>query len=719
MTTFLVAGAVAGVVLFAPGAVVGRIAGLRGLALAALAPALSLAVVGCAALAAPWAGLRWSWWALAGGTALASGFAYLVGRFFPLVTAPRALPRWSARQWALAGGAGLGAAAWALASALIGMGSPGAIGQRRDLVLHYNLVQLIRQTGDASPFAMDVNHFPDVGTAYYPAAVHAAAGLIPRGVDVFAALNVTALAAETTVWTLGVLYLMRVLFPAEPRLAVVGAVLAAVFQSTPSALVLQVPYAVGAALLPALLGWSVQIARLIRERSGGVVGRLLVLAVALAGLGLAHPIAVFSYLLLASPVAGYILVTLTARGWRRGWRAGTIACVTGVAALAGLAVAAALSLPELQQVMQVRSPQEAVNPALALAGGLADSTSNFQNAPNAFAAVAVIAGLAVIWRDRHHRWLIASFAAVDCVYAAAAAQLGFMTWLTGLWYVDRARLGVALTVIALPLAAVGSARLWDRFGPPMWAARARPAGWPGTRDRAALAGLPGSARPSGRPTSASPPGGDVPTGPARPGAGDRAALAGAPGSARSSGPARPARQARPGGRGRGLVAAGLVACLAATAAVMAVRPGRFKAYAFALDQGPERPRFLSAAEIDMVKRLPAKTEADRLILGDPNTGEALVYALTGREVVFGAVDGAWNAPRRYLLEHFPQINEDPKVCDALRQLKVGYLYADSTVYYNSTEFASLTKGLDLTQSFEELDAGGTARLYRISACGDV
>jgi hypothetical protein len=360
-----------------------------------------------------------------------------------------------------------------------------------------------------------------------------------------------------------------------------------------------------------------------------------VLVVALAGLGLAHPIAVFSYLLLSGPVAAYIVVTLVARGWQRGWRWGTILGVTGLVALAALTVLAVTATPEVQTVMATRSPQEKVNWLLALAEGFADSTSNFQYWPNALTALGLIAGFVVILRSRSHRWLVVAFVAVDLVYAFCAAQTGFMTWLTGLWYVDRARVGVVLTVLALPLAALGLARLWRAL-------------------------VPGSGA---------------------------------------------------------LLCLGVLS-LAGTVALMGLRVYRYADFAFALESTDQRQRFFGAEELAMIERLPAVTSADYLILGDPNTGAALVYAATGRRVVFGALEGDWNASREYLLAHLTDIRTDPMVCKILEELRIGYLYTDSELYYGSEEYASLTANLDLSNGFELVDQGGTASLYLITGCSN-
>jgi hypothetical protein len=593
------------------------------------------------------AGIGWGWAAGLGAAVLAAAIARLAGRFFPLARAPRALPQWSRRQWLAVAGTGAAAAIGTAASALIGMGNPAAILQRRDMAMHANLVQLIRQTGDANPFHMDVAHFPEVGDAYYPAGLHGIVGLIPQGIDLFAALNMVALVGTSVVWTVGIVYLMRVLFPASPKLAMTAAVASFVFQSTPSALVGPLSNALGVALLPALVGWSVQVARLVRLRAGGVVGRTLVLAVGLVGVSAVHPIALFSYVALAAPIASYIVVTLVARGWRRGWRVATAACVTVLTGLTVLAGAGVLSEPRVRAVMDFTPWEEPLNPWLALAGGLTDATSVFQKGPNLAALVFVMTGIVVVLRQRSHRWLVASYGLLFTLYALAATGVPWLRFVTGLWYGDRGRLGVLMTVAAIPLASLGARRVWQLVSG-------------GTHDAA----RPAPRSPLVRPVAAG------------------AALIG--------------------------VLGGLT--------MVALRPSIYAGQGFALASPPDQPRFFDADELAMIRRWGAGASGDGLILGDPFNGSVMAYAVAGREVVFGTLAGPWSKDRRYLMEHFTDLGRDPGVCEALGRLEVEFYYADSQTYYNTRDFASMTSGLVLDDRFELLDRGGTASLWRITAC---
>jgi hypothetical protein len=163
-----------------------------------------------------------------------------------------------------------------------------------------------------------------------------------------------------------------------------------------------------------------------------------------------------------------------------------------------------------------------------------------------------------------------------------------------------------------------------------------------------------------------------------------------------------------------LAALGAVALLGSLT-IMALRPGRQAEYAYGWST-PAKPRMLTPDELAMIRRLGGEI-GPGLILGDPLSGSAYSYALTGHRVALPHVTGVWGADRRYLIDHLPAIGTDPKVCQALERLDVRYLYLDQDRFRGLTNYASLTKDLKLDRGFELVDQGGGAALYRITACG--
>jgi hypothetical protein len=316
-----------------------------------------------------------------------------------------------------------------------------------------------------------------------------------------------------------------------------------------------------------------------------------------------------------------------------------------------LAAVAGLSIPEVRAVTNFTPWESGVNALAAIAGGLMDATSLFHQIPNLLAFAAVIAGVAVTVRRRSHRWLVASLILLDLLYVAAASNVSALSFVTGLWYGDRGRIGALITIIAIPLACVGLD--WARTV--LFPSRSLP-----TDD----------ADPAAR---------------------------------------RP-RWVRP------VVAAVSVIARVGGAAVAVRRPGRDAPQGFDVVATPDRPRFVNADELAMMRRLPSELDGKGLVLGDPFTGSVLLYAVTGRGLAFGSLTGTWDKDRKYLLKHFPELDTNPKVCQALDRLGIDYLYTDPVLYYDTDDYASLTKGMDLTKGLTLIDQGGGAAVYKITAC---
>ncbi|MDR1394181.1 MAG: hypothetical protein LBJ62_09490 [Bifidobacteriaceae bacterium] len=626
--------------LMLPGMAVGLAAGMRGLSLAALSPALTLAALGGGSVLAPIVGLPWGPATAIGSAALGAAIAWLIGLVAPL-RAPRLLPRWSAKAWLTVGLAALGAAGFIYVTNLAAMGGAGGLPQGWDLVFHGNLARFIEQTGDASPFHAGRLTAPTAASAFYPSAVHGIVVLLPAVTQVWPALNMVLLVASSLVWILGLVYLGRVLFPSNHWYAVAAAALGVLYQGQPTSMVGLVANSVGLALLPGLLGWSVQLARVVGVASGGRVMRSAVLLVAVVGAALAHPNVMFSYVLVASPIALYIVMDVVRRGWRAGYRVWTVVGLVGLLGITVAAVVALYSIDEVQAVMAHGGWVTSSNLLVALALGLTDATTLFQLGPNLLVAAGLVTGAVVALRRHKRRWLILSFGAVLVVYAAAVTKLKILEPLAALWYSDRTRLGPVLTVAGIPLI------LWGLH----WAVRC----WRDGRWRLPIAVV---------------------------------------------------------------VSVGLLSALALTVA----RPFRlYQAYyelnpaAATTSQADDR-RFFDQAELDMMWRLDQELDPAGLVLGDPANGSAYLYSLIGQPVVFAHLTGAWDQPRRYLKEHFGDLGTDPKVCQAINQLGIEYVYLDGKTFRDNESFSQMTSGLRIEGNLEMVDQGGSAAVYRITAC---
>lgn len=134
---------------------------------------------------------------------------------------------------------------------------------------------------------------------------------------------------------------------------------------------------------------------------------------------------------------------------------------------------------------------------------------------------------------------------------------------------------------------------------------------------------------------------------------------------------------------------------------------------------------LSGSERALIERIPEHVAEDAVIAGNPWTGTAFAYALTGRHML----NPHFNS---YVFPEGPLINaklnealDDPEVCQAVREAGVTHVLDFGTYFRDSgetgvridgaTPFVGL-KDLEEAGVAEEVDREGNAVLYRITAC---
>lgn len=129
---------------------------------------------------------------------------------------------------------------------------------------------------------------------------------------------------------------------------------------------------------------------------------------------------------------------------------------------------------------------------------------------------------------------------------------------------------------------------------------------------------------------------------------------------------------------------------------------------------------LTSDEAALLERLDEETPADALIAGSPWTGTSLAYALAGREVVELHVFGSRNADEIYLDEHLRDIDQDPRVCDAVRALGVSHVLDFGTQNVFNRDDAAADRagiqGLGPADHLQLVDSQGDARLFRVVGC---
>lgn len=134
-----------------------------------------------------------------------------------------------------------------------------------------------------------------------------------------------------------------------------------------------------------------------------------------------------------------------------------------------------------------------------------------------------------------------------------------------------------------------------------------------------------------------------------------------------------------------------------------------------------KPGMATEAELGMLRQLDTVLPPGAVVLGDPQNGAVYAEAIGNREAVFPQLTywSSMGESRQYLRDHFKEINVNPRVCEAVRDLGVTHFYEDADGTYYSKLRSSRSPGLynvDTSTGFEEVARGGEAAVYRITAC---
>jgi hypothetical protein len=450
---------------YLPGLVPARLLRLGWLASLALAPAISVAVLGGGAVLVHLVGMSWSRWSALGCTALAWGVAALLRRLTHGSRAPLARPRSALVRLGVGVCVVVGTAV-CLGPFLVGAQVPDAMVSSWDGVYHVNLLQQIRDTGVGSTFdaAIGPRH-------YYPAAWHAVVALVPTGPSVLAAFLAGCALFSGPVWVLALTYLASAVVPERPVVWALTALLSPLPMGAPliPGLVLSsTPATFATAVAPAVLGLVVQLvdAGPGRAPRTPAVGGSLVLAVAVAGLGLAHPSGLFAVALLGVPflVAVAVRLQLSLPHRQR------LVLTGGWAAVLLLAALVAIRPPALLRntIHYPRNPTDEALPALLTV--LSGAHPSIVDVDGRYWWMGlVLVGAVATATLAGRRWVVASAALAVMAFVGAVAGNPLLRVLSGPWYHDAARLATVAAVPTVLLAAIGAWRVGA------WCGRAAPA----------------------------------------------------------------------------------------------------------------------------------------------------------------------------------------------------------------------------------------------------
>ena len=651
--------------LFVPGAALGWVFGLRGFAIPALAPALSVSVIAVASTLAPLVHLGWGPVPVVITAAVAAAVLAVVRivlrrseRPTPAVREP--LERSRGERLLMAGVFALAVAVPAVLlarSLMYAFASPDSISQTFDNIFHLNALQYIKETGSASSLTIGKMS----GTPYYPAAWHALVSLVGQvsGVSIPVSVNTTNLLIGALVWPFSVTYLVWRLFGRNPLAIVAGGALSAAFAAFPLLMIdfgVLYPNFLGLALLPACLGQLYFAMGFGAERTTNTPHAWVTLGAAVMGMTVAHPSALMALIVAAilpmfQAYARWVGPRLGGAGWRE--RPVVLPTVGVLFALAFIAALWRVLRPDPAAAFW--PPTQTI--AQAVGESLLASPVRFE--PTWIVGAFIVMGIYRCIRRPGRRTALGLFIVFGALYVVVSGLPAgpIRSFLVGVWYNDSYRLAAMLPVAAIPVAVEGllQAAEWLRGG---YAAVRR-----GAKQLPDLMGAAGVARPW-------------------------------------------------------LGALGLAVVVVVL--VGTTRGGQVQAESVAArglyQVRPDSP-LVSSDEMALLKRLDSHVPADAVIAGSPWTGASLAYALADRKTlqlhILSATSPAIDAVDQGLKDALT----NPAACNAIKELHVQYVldFGTQEVHGEHHPYQGV-EDLQGSSAVTLVDQQGAARLYKVTAC---
>lgn len=442
--------------LLLPGAVVLKVSGHRGVAVALLAPPASSGLIGVSIVVTSRVGGVWSAFIVLGATFALSLVTGVLHRRrgthrdsdFDIGSLAA---RWHSRTgWAVLCAIVLALVLWLRHFSVI-LGRADALSQTWDNIFHLSVIRFIASSGSPGPRLPTGLLESSITAFHYPTTWHALVALVlpATGDDILIASNALLIATCGVVWPSSVLALAIALGVRSVPGLLSTAILSASFGAFPFALLswgAVFPNLLGYACLPALLaviGGAVSQG----SRVGLSLASCILWSVAAVGLAIAHPNALVLLLMLLLPptVAGVITTVRGAPRYRRApWL--VLSALSACAAIAAWGLLRP-NAPTWPPIMDVGSSLAQAALANTLGGP-----------PLWVPAVLTLIGLEAVARRRGTRWFLGSVVIAVVLWVAAAAMpYGQARDLfVGTWYGDPYRLAAPLAILAVPVAGLGA-----------------------------------------------------------------------------------------------------------------------------------------------------------------------------------------------------------------------------------------------------------------------
>ncbi|MFQ6173192.1 DUF6541 family protein [Oryzobacter sp. R7] len=132
-----------------------------------------------------------------------------------------------------------------------------------------------------------------------------------------------------------------------------------------------------------------------------------------------------------------------------------------------------------------------------------------------------------------------------------------------------------------------------------------------------------------------------------------------------------------------------------------------------------REDMLGPAERELVAGVGHWVPEGERVAGNPFDGLAFTGPLADREAVFPHTTGRWGADRELLASSLASVATRPDVCAALDRLRVRHVLDGQSRFWTDDLRRPLYAGLEVAgrPGFEEVARGGSASLWRVTACG--
>lgn len=453
----------AAVIIFAPGAILARALGARGVAWMASAAPLSVSLVAVGAIAADVVHLTWNPAVLGVFTLFTSTLAWGVCRLVARRVGGSAVAQLARPAKALVlaglGGLTLGTAAISLRLTQTFL-EPENISQTYDNVHHLSAIRAILESGNGS--SLKVGSLIHNGAAgLYPYAWHDLVALTVQltNATVPVAVNSVNIVVGALVWTAGCMYLATRVAGVRPAVLLLSGVLGAGFGSFPALALgwgVLYPNFLAIALLPAFVGLVVEVLEISCGRRLHSVHALVILLAGAPGLALAHPNIVMALGAITIPILFFWMLRL--------WTRGALPMKLKVAAVAAVTLYLAVFVVVWDRIR----PSAAGShwpPTLPMPVAILEALTISPLAVPLSWPVFVLTAMGIVVVCVHWRrlWALGAFLVTGMFFVVTASfpAEALRNSITGVFFNDSNRLASLLPVMALPLMVAGAVWAFD------------------------------------------------------------------------------------------------------------------------------------------------------------------------------------------------------------------------------------------------------------------